>query len=113
MTNMPVERAMSSMRLHGAITACSGETSLPSASPKPPGSTKSRCMSMTTSAVVFGSKLYSYGSACIVRCAIDPSVGFPDMVPPGRRSATPIRSSAELCPKRRSTIRAIAEREVI
>ena len=31
-------------------------TSLPSASPKPPGSMKSRCMSMTSSAVVLGSK---------------------------------------------------------
>ena len=29
-------------------------TSLPSEAPKPPGSTKSRCMSMTTSAVVAG-----------------------------------------------------------
>jgi len=55
-TSMPVRRAASSMRLHGPITACSGETSLPSASPKPPGSTKSRCMSIITSAVVAGSK---------------------------------------------------------
>ena len=30
------------------------ETSLPSVSPNPPGSTKSRCMSMMTSAVVDG-----------------------------------------------------------
>ena len=35
--------------------ASSRETSLPSAAPKPPGSMKSRCMSMTTSAVRPGS----------------------------------------------------------
>jgi hypothetical protein len=45
-TIIPMRRAESSMRRHGAITACSGVTSLPSASPKPPGCTKSRCMSM-------------------------------------------------------------------
>ena len=35
--------------------AASRDTSLPSAAPKPPGSMKSRCMSMTTSAVRAGS----------------------------------------------------------
>ena len=34
----------------GSTAAASSETSLPSASPKPPGSRKSRCMSMMTSA---------------------------------------------------------------
>src|SRR5882724_6283929 len=62
---MPVRRAASSMRLQGAITACNGVTSLPSASPKPPGSTKSRCMSIMTSAVLAGSNSNSYGSAGI------------------------------------------------
>ena len=39
----------------GAIALRSKDTSLPSASPKPPGSTKSRCMSMIISAQVWGS----------------------------------------------------------
>ena len=33
------------------MMACSRLTSLPSEAPKPPGSMKSRCMSMTTSAM--------------------------------------------------------------
>jgi len=35
----------------GPMAFASSETSLPSVSPKPPGSRKSRCMSMTTTAV--------------------------------------------------------------
>src|SRR5438105_1014202 len=65
MTIISRARTASSMRLHGAMTACKGVTSLPSASPNPPGSTKSRCMSMTSSAVVRGSNSNSYGSAFI------------------------------------------------
>ena len=38
-----------------------GVTSLPSEAPKPPGSMKSRCMSMTTSAVVAGVELVGEG----------------------------------------------------
>ena len=57
------------------MTACSGVTSLPSASPKPPGSTKSRCMSMMRSAVDFGSNTNSYGSAAIVFSTIVPPAG--------------------------------------
>ena len=49
--------------------ASSNDTSLPSASPKPPGSTKSRCMSMTISAVAPGSKAKGYGSATTVGMA--------------------------------------------
>src|SRR5947199_2265394 len=45
--------------------AASRLTSLPRASPKPPRSMKSRCMSITTSAVVVGSKEYAYGRAAI------------------------------------------------
>ena len=48
----PAEHALGRRRRR----ARSSETSLPSASPKPPGSTKSRCMSITISAVVPGSK---------------------------------------------------------
>jgi hypothetical protein len=43
--------------------ACSSVTSLPSEAPKPPGSTKSRCMSMTTSAVWPGANGYANGVA--------------------------------------------------
>src|SRR5438046_1044669 len=67
MTIISRARTASSMRLHGAMTACKGVTSLPSASPNPPGSTKSRCMSMTSSAVVRGSNSNSYGSAFIFK----------------------------------------------
>jgi hypothetical protein len=49
------------------IALRSSETSLPSASPNPPGSTKSRCMSMMTSAQLARSKLNSYGSALTLR----------------------------------------------
>src|SRR5437867_3716102 len=45
--------------------AASRLTSLPRASPKPPRSTKSRCMSITISAVVAGSNEYAYGRAAI------------------------------------------------
>ena len=48
-------RAASSSARHGATAAASSDTSLPSVSPKPPGSRKSRCMSMMTSAVARGS----------------------------------------------------------
>lgn len=47
---MPELRAASSARLQGPTAACSSETSLPGVSPKPPGSRKSRCMSITISA---------------------------------------------------------------
>ena len=44
---------------------CSSDTSLPSVSPKPPGSRKSRCMSMMTSAVRSSSTVIGCGSAAI------------------------------------------------
>ena len=43
-------------RAQGPTARCSSATSLPSVSPKPPGSRKSRCMSMMTSAVRAGSR---------------------------------------------------------
>jgi hypothetical protein len=49
----------------GTILA-SGRTSLPSTEPKPPSSTKSRCMSMTISASLPAGKRYSYGWAATV-----------------------------------------------
>jgi hypothetical protein len=45
-------------RTVGTILA-SGRTSLPNTEPKPPSSTKSRCMSMTISASLPTGKLYS------------------------------------------------------
>ena len=45
------------------MAVASSETSLPSADPKPPGSRKSRCMSMITSAVVSGSNAKGPGFA--------------------------------------------------
>jgi len=54
-TVRPTARAVSSTFLSGGTTDCRSETSFPSVSPKPPGSTKSRCMSMITSAVLAGS----------------------------------------------------------
>src|SRR6478735_8248878 len=46
----PASRAALSTRCSGGTTAASCSTSLPSVSPKPPGSRKSRCMSITTRA---------------------------------------------------------------
>ena len=51
-TSMPLSRAASSTAAIGFTARASCETSLPSVSPKPPGSMKSRCMSMMRSAVV-------------------------------------------------------------
>jgi hypothetical protein len=51
-TIIPSLRARSSTLRVGSMVARSGETSLPSASPNPPGSTKSRCMSMISRAVL-------------------------------------------------------------
>ena len=55
MTSMRRSRARSSSARHGTMAALSSETSLPRLSPKPPGSMKSRCMSMMSSAVRSGS----------------------------------------------------------
>src|SRR6478735_1336345 len=51
MTSMPEALAAASTSASGGTTFCSRETSLPRVSPKPPGSRKSRCMSITTRAV--------------------------------------------------------------
>ena len=60
-TGSPARLAASSTRWHGAIVERSSETSLPSISPKPPGSTKSRCMSMIRSAVELRIELQRVG----------------------------------------------------
>src|SRR6516164_3593601 len=72
-TKIPVSRAFASTRWVGSTALSSKDVSLPRASPKPPGNTKSRCMSMITSAVVAGLKSRSNGSAAIV--AMSPPVG--------------------------------------
>ena len=66
MTVMPASLVAVKTAWSGGMTACSRLTSLPSVSPNPPGSTKSRCMSMTTSAVVSGVNSNAYGSAVTV-----------------------------------------------
>ena len=48
MTCMPCARASASSRAQAGTMRCSGDTSLPSIAPKPPGSRKSRCMSIST-----------------------------------------------------------------
>ena len=65
-TVIPASRAAARTFCSGGTTACRWLTSLPSVSPNPPGSTKSRCMSMITSAVVAGSNSNAYGSASTV-----------------------------------------------
>ena len=64
--NIPFSRALASTRCVGSTAASSSEVSLPSFSPNPPGRTKSRCMSMMISAVVFGLNFRLNGSALIV-----------------------------------------------
>ena len=56
-TVIPASRTAARTFCSGGTTACRWLTSLPSVSPNPPGSTKSRCMSMITSAVVAGSNV--------------------------------------------------------
>src|SRR5580704_2174898 len=63
MTRRPSCRAAASTSRHGATAACSRVTSLPSAAPNPPGSRKSRCMSMMTNAAPSSSTVSGAGSA--------------------------------------------------
>ena len=62
-TSMPVSRAADSTDAIGFTARASCDTSLPSVSPKPPGSMKSRCMSMIRSAVAAQSSAIGSGSA--------------------------------------------------
>ncbi len=62
-TSMPMSRAALSTDAIGCTARASCETSLPRVSPKPPGSMKSRCMSMMTSAVADQLRLIGSGSA--------------------------------------------------
>src|SRR4051812_40516446 len=58
-----------SLRVVGTIAA-SNAMLLPSVSPNPPGSMKSRCMSITIRAVFAGVKVYAYGLASTVSNAL-------------------------------------------
>src|SRR5262245_49371478 len=78
MTRMPDRRAAASTSPHGPTAAFSSETSLPSAAPNPPGSRKSRCMSMMTSAVRPVSTSSGAGSAAMVRIGMRPSLARQD-----------------------------------
>src|SRR2546428_9887876 len=60
---MPWARPQSSRARVVGTMAASRDTSLPRASPKPPRSMKSRCMSMISSAVRSASNVYAYGRA--------------------------------------------------
>ena len=85
----------------GGTTVCSSDTSLPSVSPKPPGSRKSRCMSMTTSAVVAGSKSNGYGLGLDARVLLTGGCGAPW---PGRGRhdrAVPSITAVEVATRRR------------
>jgi hypothetical protein len=62
MTSSFESRAAFSTFPHGTIALRTRETSFPKASPKPPGSTKSRCMSIMTNAVVC--ELNESGNGC-------------------------------------------------
>ena len=62
----PFARHAASSFRFGSIIRRSCDTSLPSISPKPPGSRKSRCMSMISSAQVAGENSNGYGSASTV-----------------------------------------------
>src|SRR5450432_1901094 len=64
--SMPLRRALSKSARQGPMAALSSETSLPSDSPKPPGSRKSRCMSIMTMAVLSRSIETGSGSAATV-----------------------------------------------
>ena len=81
-TRSPMLRA-ASRALAGGIAAARSETSLlPRLSPKPPGSRKSRCMSMITSAVAAGSKESGVGSAARRRVVGTAPGGFRSLGPP-------------------------------
>src|SRR5262245_31659255 len=80
MMSMPERRAAASTSAHGPTAALSSETSLPSAAPNPPGSRKSRCMSMMTSAVRPVSRSSGAGSAAMVRIGMHPSLARQDDV---------------------------------
>ena len=92
-TSMPVWRARSSSALHGLMAALSSETSLPRVSPKPPGSRKSRCMSMMIRAVRSGSMAMGSGSASMtIWPTVAPSCapgrgGGPAIAPAGQHHA--------------------------
>ncbi len=73
-TSIPLSRAAPSTAAIGFTARASCETSLPSVSPKPPGSMKSRCMSMMTRAVRAQSSSIGAGWAVTV-----PLVGYSEL----------------------------------
>jgi hypothetical protein len=66
-TCKPADRHAASSFRFGSMVRRNLETSFPSISPNPPGSRKSRCMSMMRSAQCAGSNSNSYGSASTLR----------------------------------------------
>src|SRR4029077_1803498 len=66
MMRMPARRAAARTSAQGPTAVLRREISLPSAAPKPPGSRKSRCISMMTSAIRPVSTASGSGSAAMV-----------------------------------------------
>src|SRR5580698_10416463 len=79
--SMPSLRAQVSSALAGLMALASSETSLPSVSPNPPGSRKSRCMSIMTMAVRRGSMAIAPGSASMFSFFIGCSPSHGQMLP--------------------------------
>ena len=86
----PRARHAASSAAIGAIAPCSCVTSLPSEAPKPPGSTKSRCMSMTTSAVRPGAKRVREGRRG--DAIVDHAASLLAQAHPSRRVACAVRA---------------------
>src|SRR5260221_378538 len=90
MTGHPAPRKRRMSRATVGTIACSRVTSLPRAAPKPPGSTKSRCMSITMRATFPGGNAYGNGVAATVIIVSVSGHGAADRCPVGISSANDI-----------------------
>jgi len=104
-TRPPAERQAARTRLQAGTMADRRDTSLPSVSPNPPGSMKSRCMSMTTSAVCRRSNSNAKGAACThlmpappSKAAMDCPLGRPHPRAPPRPCTHPAHGAARPAP---------------
>src|ERR1700730_3738286 len=91
MTSSPRRRAAASTAWQGSTAAASRDTSVPRASPNPPGSRKSRCMAMMISAVRSRSPAIGSGSASIKTVMAWPASNKGES---GDRSPDPVLSHA-------------------
>ena len=98
---MPMSRAALSTDAIGCTARASCETSLPSVSPNPPGSIKSRCMSMMTSAVA--DQLRPIGSGSAATMPLDDCFEFSICTRPHARELSKgTKQGACHCVQRRS-----------